>query len=236
MKRAIGLGLAVVGLVACGGSTPPPEAPVEKHEPRSARPIRPSFEMEQEIGHLDEAEVQATFARLAPKLMGCFERGSADNELLEGDLRFTVRIDSEGRVKWTYLSGSTLGDRQTERCMLDAVKAARWPEPVGGKEGQAQGSFDFEASPDVRPAVLWDSSQVLPVLPKLQAALGTCPGAKGPYRVTAYVNQQGKVLSAGVAAPDEEAEAASDCVVEAVEKLELSSPGSWPAKVSFELR
>ncbi len=236
MKRAILSGLAILALMGCGGSTPPPEAPVEVKEPTSARPVRPSFEMEQEIGHLDEAKVQATFSRLAPKLMSCLERGSANNELLEGDVRFTVRIDREGRVKWTYLSSSTLGDRQTELCMLDAVKEARWPEPIGGKEGQAQGSFDFEASPDVRPAVLWDASQLSPVLPKLQAKLANCPGAKGPYRVTAYVDQQGKVLSAGVAPPDEEAEAASDCVVEAVKKLELSSPGSWPAKVSFELR
>ena len=236
MKRAIVSGLAMAGLVACGGSTPPPEAPVEKPAPRSSRPAGPAFQMSQELGILDEAAVSATFSRLAPKLLDCVERGSATNELLEGGVRFKLRIDQEGRVKWAFLADSTLGDRQTERCMLDTIKGARWPEPVNGPEGQAQGSFDFEASPDVRPAVLWDEAQVLPVLPRLQSKVGSCPGAKGPYRVTAYVDQQGKVLTAGVAPPDEEAEEASDCVVAAVKELELGSPGSWPAKVSFELR
>lgn len=236
MKRAAFFGLLMLGLLACGGSTPPPEAPVEKPEPPSARPARPSFQMSQELGYLDERDVQATFSSLQPKLFSCLERGSEANELLEGGVSFKVRILEDGSVKWAYLADSTLGDRQTERCMLDAVKAARWPRPMDGPEGQALGSFDFEASPDVRPALDWDETQVSSVLPKLRARIGACPGAKGPYRITAYVDQQGKVMSAGVAPPDEEAEAASDCVVEAVKRLELSSPGSWPAKVTFELR
>lgn len=236
MKRATSFGLLLLGLVACGGSTPPAEAPVETPPTQRARPSGPAFQASQEIGALSEYDVQETFSRLQPKLLSCLEQGLEANELLEGGVRIKVRILHDGSVKWAYLTEATLGDRQTERCMLDVVKATRWPKPVGGPEGEAQGSFDFEASPDVRPALHWDDGQVASVLPQLRAKIDGCPGAKGLYRITAYVNQQGKVMSAGVAPPDEEAEEASDCVVEAVKKLELSSPGSWPAKVTFELR
>lgn len=193
------------------------------------------MKVSQELGSLDEEAVSAAFSRLAPKLMGCMERGSSENELLSGHVRFFVRIDQEGRVRWAYLSDSTLGDRETESCMLGVVKAASWPLPIDG-EGQASSSFDFEASPDVRPPVSWGSDRIASALPSLRSKVQGCSPAPGSYRVTAYVSEQGSVLAAGISPPDEKGEEASDCIVEAVKKLDLASPGSWPAKVSFELR
>lgn len=235
MKRALLLIGSSVLLLACGGSSPPPEAPTQEPEPATSRPRRPSLSVSQELGSLDQAEVNAAFSRLAPKLMSCMERGSSDNEMLAGHVRFFVRIDQEGRARWAYLSESTLGDRDTERCMLGIVKAASWPLPIDG-EGQASSSFDFDASPDVRPPVSWGSERVASALPKLRSKVSACAPSPGSYRVTAYVSEEGHVLSAGISPPDENGEAASDCIVEAVKKLDLGSPGSWPAKVSFELR
>lgn len=234
MKRALVLAGTSLALLACSGSSPPPEVPKQEGSPASSRPRRPSLQVSQELGSLDEAQVNATFSRLAPKLMGCVERGSSENELLEGHVRFFVRIDEAGRAKWAYLADSTLGDRKTETCMLGIVKSASWPLPEGG-EGEAKSSFDFEASPDVRPPVAWGSERIASALPKLRSKVQSCSPAPGSYRVTAYVSEQGSVLAAGVAPPDEKGEEAADCIVEAVKKLDLGSPGSWPAKVSFEI-
>lgn len=235
MKRAIVLFGISLTLLACGGSSPPPEVPSQEPSEVTSRPRRPSLQMSQELGSLDEAEVNQAFARLSPKLMVCIEKGTVHNEYLAGHARVFVRIDEEGRARWAYLAESTLGDRETERCMLDVVKAARWPLPIDG-EGEAKNSFDFDASPDIRPPVAWSEDRVASALPSLRSKLQSCPVAAGSYRVTAYISEEGSVLAAGVSPPDEKGEEASDCVVEAVKAMNFGSPGSWPAKVSFELR
>lgn len=234
MKRAIVLLGTSLALVACGGSAPPPEVPTEEISEPAPRPRRSSLQMSQELGSLDEAEVNQAFARLSPKLMRCMEEGTRNNEYLGGHVRFFVRIDQAGKARWAYLADSGLGDRETERCMLDVVKGARWPLPIDG-EGQAKSSFDFDASPDIRPPVSWGEARVASALPQLRTKAKDCAMGSGRYRLTAYINEEGSVLSAGVAPPDEKGEAAADCIVEAVKATRFDSPGSWPAKVSFEL-
>lgn len=235
MRRALLLGISLT-VVACGGSSPPPEAPQqEAPRPSSTRRTGPAPQVSQELGALNQHDVNATFSRLAPRLMSCLERGYVKNEFLSGTVRFFVRIDESGRARFAYLSDSTLGDRHTERCMLDIVKAASWPLPQGG-EGEASSSFDFDASPDVRPPVALGPDRAVPILPELRAKVEACPLSPGAYRITAYIDEDGKVLAAGVAPPSEEGELAADCIVDAVQSFEFASPGSWPGKLSFELR
>ena len=70
----------------------------------------------------------------------------------------------------------------------------------------------------------------------------------GPLHVTAYVEPGGTVVSAGVAsgaqaeavqgadAPPDTSEGVLDCVAGQVKGWELPDPGSYPGKVTFDLR
>jgi hypothetical protein len=192
--------------------------------------------MSGQLGSLDEGKVDDTFNRLMPKFGDCLSQGASRVEFIGGRVKFFVRIALDGTAKWAYLSESTIGDRDTERCMLNVAKGTRWPVPAEG-EGQAQKAFDFDPSPDVRDAVPWGADRIAKTLASARAKLGQCTHvAPGRYHATVYVQTNGTPISAGVAPPDERGEAgAVDCVVDVIKTMKFPSPGSWPAKVMFDV-
>jgi hypothetical protein len=222
---------------ACGGSAPPPAAPKHDPAPRAAptKP-KPQFAMGGQLGSLDEGKVNETFATLVPRFGECLAQGSSRVEFIGGHVKFAIRIALDGNAKWAYLSESTLGDRETERCMLNVAKSTRWPLPQEG-EGQAQRAFDFDPSPDVRDAVPWGADRVSKALASARAKLGQCAHrAPGKYHATVYVHTNGTAMAAGVAPPDERGETgAVDCMVDVIKAMRFPSPGSWPAKVMFDV-
>lgn len=230
--------LSFVSLASCGGSDPPPANPSREVAAKDAAPKRPKQRLSVigQLGSLDEGKVDDTFNHLMPQFGSCLSQASSRVEFIGGHVKFFVRISLDGMAKWAYLSESTIGDRDAERCMLGAAKAARWPPPLEG-EGQAQKAFDFDPSPDVRDAVPWGSDRIVKALSSARPKLGQCThGAPGRYRATVYVQTDGTALSAGIAPPNERGEVnAVDCIVDVIKSMKFPSPGSWPAKVMFDV-
>jgi hypothetical protein len=238
-RRRAAAVLLLATLASCGGSEPPAASPSQ--EESAAREAAPKRKKQQltlsgQLGSLDEGKVDATFNKLMPQFGGCLSQASSRVEFIGGHVKFFVRISLDGMAKWAYLSESTIGDRDAERCMLTAAKAARWPPPLEG-EGQAQKAFDFDPSPDVRDAVPWGSDRIVKALSGARAKLGQCTrGAPGRYKATVYVQTDGTALSAGIAPPSERGEVnAVDCIVDVIKSMKFPSPGSWPAKVMFDV-
>ena len=66
--------------------------------------------------------------------------------------------------------------------------------------------------------------------------INACKGdAHDPFLATIYVDTNGSAMSVGIAAPDRQQEAHSDCLVEVLSGLKYPTPGSWPAKVTVHL-
>lgn len=220
-------------IVACGDATPAPktadEAPVEREEHGS------KLAVSSEIGGLDEQKVNAAFESSLSGLERCLHQGSSRVEFLGGSVSFFVKIDTAGKVDGAYLEKSTLGDRDTEKCMLDALRAKRWPKPVGGEHGLARKSFEFDPPNDVRAPADYDQDHLSKALDKISSKIDSCKGHKGSYEATIYVGTDGSVLSAGVTPPDESGEESVDCLVSTLKSASFPSPGSWPAKVTFTL-
>ena len=218
-------------LVACGGAPPPPpeEAP-KKTSPGAKREKVP--EMKAEIGALDERAVNKTFEKLMHKVESCQDerRKAPKLDFVAGDVGLEVRVNEEGRAREVFLTRTTLGDRALERCIVEAAKSIEWPKPVGGREGIAKNGFALPMKGE-RDAVTWDAAKV----GSQAKSLAKCTaGKKGPFEVTAYVDESGKVIAAGATSPNGEgANAAADCLAEAASKMKLPSPGGWPAKVTF---
>jgi hypothetical protein len=163
-------------------------------------------------------------------------RGAERVEFLGGSVSFFLKIDTSGKISKAYLEQSTLGDRTTEKCMLDSLRQKKWPKPVGGDHGLARKSFDFDPPNDVRPPTAWSDSDAEPGLAKIGADVSKCKdGHSGRFEATLYVGTDGEVLAAGVAPPDETGEDAVDCLVDALKGAKFPSPGSWPAKVTLAL-
>jgi hypothetical protein len=224
---------AFIQLLACEDSAPPPKTADDKPEVEEHH--HSGVSVSSEIGGLDEQKVNAAFESTLTGLERCLQQGASRVEFLGGSVSFFVKIDMEGKVDGAYLEKSTLGDRDTEKCMLGAMRSRKWPKPVGGEHGLARKSFDFDPPNDVRAPADYDHDHLGKGLDKISGKLASCKNAKGPYEATMYVATDGSVLSASVTPPNEDGEGSIDCLVSALKDADFPSPGSWPAKVTFTL-
>ena len=188
-----------------------------------------------ELGSVDPDTVKRAFGQLNGKFMDCQKRALDRLEVLAGSVKLFLRIGATGAAKWAYLEESELGDRETERCLIDVVVAASWPKPDGG-DAEVRYSMELPLQA-TRPPNLWQSDKIAEALGKHGEAIDKCKaGATMGFRATMYVGPGGKVLSAGVAVSSKDGEDKADCLAGALMKMKgLPSPGSWPAKVSFGL-
>jgi hypothetical protein len=225
---------ALSAIVACGGAEPVAKAPEPTAEAQDDAPHGAS--VSSEIGGLSEEKVDKTFQSALSDFQRCLGDGAKRVEFLGGSVSFFVKIDERGKVDHAHLEKSTMGDRETEKCMLDSLSRKHWPKPVGGLHGLARKSFDFDPPNDVRAPTNWEGEHVSEAVSKLTKKLAVCKkGVRGAFEATVYVATDGSVLSAGVTPPDESGEADVDCLVDTLKGASFPSPGSWPAKVTFSL-
>jgi hypothetical protein len=221
---------------ACGGSGAKPKTSADdiviEHEPDDGLE---GVSVSSEIGGLNQEAVDRAFSKSLKDLRQCLNRGAQEVEFLGGDVSFFVKVSEDGQLRHSHLEESTLGHRDTELCMLQALGKQSWPKPVGGQTGLARKSFSFDMPNDVRPPTEWTQESVEETLDELSEEMNSCKSAANSYTVTMYVDTDGSVMAAGVAHTDDAGEQAADCLVTALKAAKFPSPGSWPAKVSIKL-
>ena len=231
------LGAALVILASCSSSSPDAKVSTTDHGSSSehTRSGGAVMSAESEVGGMNEEEVTQTFQHAQSRLMHCYEKGVERLPYLSGKIRFFVRIDEAGKAKSVHVSDSTLGDRETERCMVGILRGATWPSPKGGKEGHAESGFALEPQSDVREAVAWQASDAGKGVDEAKKVLASCRSSSGAHglKATVYVDTEGHVESVGVSGSDPAAEAAADCVVSAMKAVTFNSPGSYSAKLTI---
>ncbi|MDH5670708.1 MAG: AgmX/PglI C-terminal domain-containing protein [Myxococcales bacterium] len=234
--RAGWLWLCLVGLVFWAGCGSEPETQEPEPSQTTGYEFSPPSQQMQVSGlmaTIPERKIHATLEPKLPKFQRCFFHGSEDVEFIGGHFRFYFRVNLQGQVEWVYPQESSVGHRGTERCLLDEAKKTRFPEPKGGDVAELAWGFELEPAGDVRAPVVWDAGRVASVVAEQRASVEAC--GSGSYQVTAYVAPGGSVMAAGAAADSIEAAEAIDCVVDAVKGWTMPDPGSYAAKVSFEL-
>jgi hypothetical protein len=230
-ERSFLLGIFCVALAGCAGA-PEAKVPELRDAPVVQRIDRGPTSMEAEIGGMNEEAVEAAFNSLAGGVQRCLEEGSSKLGQMGGEFKLKLRVDRGGAARWVYLSSSTLGDRPTEKCVLDQARAKSWPRPVGG-EGIAEKTFSIDP---IKNSLQLEERRAKIDIARARAEAARCKrGIPGNFQATAYVLPDGRVASAGVAPPNEDAESASDCVVDAIRKVRFRSGGGRDAKVIFEI-
>ena len=220
--------------------------------------------MAQELGSIDDAAVTDTFTKIGSDLETCHSAGRTRVGVLAGDISVFLRIDAHGAAKWAYLESSTLGDRDTEKCILDLVMRTTWPQPTGG-EAEIRHSLGWDGGQERKP-VAWDSEKVIFALdasPPTRKAIDKCkrgsgstlaltgyvvpgapppppaePGKKKPKKKKAPKGKHepvGHFKALGGASSGQDGADRVDCAITIVRELPLPSPGSATAKVSFTL-
>ena len=229
--------MCAITAAGCGGGTPEPTTPASGGggtEEGGSGSNRPSLGIESEIGAMDERKVQDTLQKVSAKLSACFSQGARRIPYLSGSVSFKVRVAEDGSVRWAYFTDSTLGDHQTEQCMLAALKAASWPKPQGGEGLAGNDNMSFEPGGDERPPVEWSPEQLGDPFKKVKPQLAQCrqSAGTGPVKATLYVETDGKPKAIGASTSDEKGDAAVQCIVDALKDLKFPSPGSYASKVT----
>jgi hypothetical protein len=236
VSKLVGGAFLLSCLGACGGSEPTPKTVDTAETEEEDRRDGPIPSVSGEVGALDQGKVDKAFETSVKELSRCLESGAKRVEFLGGAVAFYVKIDQRGSMVHAHLEQTSVGDRETEKCMLEVLAKRDWPAPVGGEMGFARKSFDFDPPNDVRPPTEWSPDRVQDTLSKSSSDIKKCKGdASGTYNVTMYVDTKGHALAVGIAPPDEKGESAVDCLVDVLKGASYPSPGSWPAKVAFTL-
>jgi len=228
--------LILSALCSCTrNAAPPPSSPRLTAIPAPAIDRGPTS-YEGEIGGLSQEDVEEQFTALRPRLIECVRSASQRLSWIGGRVTMRMRTDRAGHVRWVYLTDSTLGDRDTERCVLRVVQSKTWPRPLSG-EGLAEASFDVDPSEAPRALPSYKSALLAQ---RARAATSKCrKGLSGPFQATAYIGPAGEVIAAGVAPPNEKGEQASDCIVDALRELRIGTvfamDRSSAAKTTFPI-
>jgi hypothetical protein len=234
MRLLTRLSLVLVGAaVSAACASEPPRAPEIAHRAQPERQrvrVAPGpSEYETEIGGLSQYDVERELEKLEPKLVACVHRSAENMTYLGGRVSLRMRLDLSGNVRWAYLNETTLGDRETERCMLSVVKSRKWPRPMSG-EGLAETSFAVDPADEPRELPSYKGALLAR---RASAATRACrKGVRGEFMATAYFDERGRLLSVGIAPPDESGERAADCVADALSDLHIRDRGA-ASKVSF---
>lgn len=191
------------------------------------------MQMTAQVGALDPYATDEVFRRLEPAVSRCLAEGAERVAPLGGEFTLALRIRLDGSIEAAYMAASTLGSRATERCILDAARASEWPQPLGGV---AEAEHGFGVDPAV-PVGELDERKVRSVMIRMRQKLARClPRFGARYQATLYIGRDGRVISAGVAPPDPEAEAKADCVAEVLESFRFGPQRERFTKVSFSFR
>jgi hypothetical protein len=250
------------GPLASPATTPVDEA--EQRSP-AARQSASEIEVEGEVGGLDQAAVDKVVQSAARDVDRCWDQGVARNELAFGTIRLVLGVGAGGRPVYGYVEQSTLGDGQMQRCILKALSTHAYPKPVGGKVGVVRTSFSFELEASRAPTSWPSSrvSEVSSSAANEIAACKR--GMSGTLSATVYVKEVelppppveesdagadagrdadaadagpilvGKAIAVGIAAPDRRTWPAAECMERVLSQAVYPTPGSWPAKVTFDL-
>ena len=233
-------GVLFLLVAACGGAgtdVPPAENNAAQPESTDSRAERNSpeddgLEVEGLTGTLSPDEIHSALNPRLPEFARCFSRRYRQLELVAGHFEFAFGVNPRGRVATVVPASSSVGDRPTERCLLEVAADTRFPEPHGGA-AEFSWSVSFDPPEDVRPATVWPPSHVSEAVDEQSDSLREC--SRRGFDVTMYVAPGGAVMAAG-ATGDDPSEETLDCVASAVSEWQMPDPGSYPAKVSFRVR
>ena len=222
----------------CGGSvtTAEPAAPLSvpaaEEQPTPSRTVAATAE----IGGLNEREAEDSFRASLDGLQACVSNGVERLEFMGGSIEFAVKVDASRQARSVWASHSSLGERSTEKCMFEALRAVSWPAPQGGTFGIARNSFEFEPPKGAPTPAVWDAGRVAGVLEDLHGSLDDCGGAgTGGLLITLYIGENGKALAGGAESAEPVDESEVDCVVDTLLNARYPRPERTPTKVRFQL-
>ena len=190
-------------------------------------------------GTLSNYDVRFTMEKRGAEFGACHEPRARRMPRLAGNIEFAIRVSPEGAVSQVHVRNSDLGDRTLERCFSEVILGTPFPRPNGGEANVTWNMMLGPLRPGKDPEQ-WEVERIERVLvkqvPELRESCSV--PSDGSYLITAYVNKRGRVVTAGVSAPNggDGESATLDCLAQGLRSWKMPKPKKSPlAKVSFPL-
>lgn len=187
-------------------------------------------------GTLNKDDVHQTMEARQPELDACILESRRRIRLVSGTIRFSFKVDAEGRVEDVHPTESNIGHYPLESCILRVLTETVFPKP----DGSASARFDWGLTVD--PATARAPEPIDPeVLEKVldkhaDEIREECETLRRErFTVTAYLNRKGRVITAGALAEPASAAEKLECVLEGLKKLRMPKQ-KREGKVTFSLR
>jgi hypothetical protein len=230
--------LAALLLSAC--SHAPPPKPVQKQpEPvvdTRAKEQSDDFAVSGTLGTISEEQISGPFERRWDDVSRCFADAKAKSKLwyLAGKVEIKLRIDRDGRPKTAYISTSTVGNWETEHCILAIARELSFSRPHGGSEAEFTYPIEFRGKAAITP---WDGARLEPAMAKHKKDVSACKKGSLPPQVmmTVYVAPGGKLTSAGFHADAPLDEAFAACLLEKSRTWKVDDPLGRIAKATVQI-
>jgi hypothetical protein len=187
-------------------------------------------------GTLNKDDVHQTMEARQPELDACIVESRRRIRLVSGTIKFSFKVDVEGRVEDVHPTETNIGHHPLESCILRVLTETMFPKP----DGSASARFDWGLTVD--PATARSPEPLPPeALDKVLDKHGDeirqeCETRRRErFTVTAYLSRKGRVITAGALPEPASAAEKVECVLEGLKKLRMPKP-KREAKVTFLLR
>jgi TonB family protein len=179
MKLAVPFALA--GLTACGGSSPPPEKPVEP-APKKVNRVVVEDESANETpeegvtfvktkGTITQEAIEEGLAPHQVAMAECYTQKVGKRRWLGGRVVLQWNLRDDGTLTSVKLTESNLGSWAVEQCLLDIAWGATFGKPTGGGDVDFTVPLEFSAKGSSQS---WNEDQALRAVGGQLAMLDDC--------------------------------------------------------------
>src|SRR5437016_1429845 len=143
MKWALGVLLLVAG--CAHPPAPVVVAPAPHAPPPAPPPAEPETEMRVSgtLGTLRDEEIDGPFQRSWDDITRCYRDAQSRLSYLGGKIEVKVRVGGDGTPKRVFVSASTMGSYEAERCILQVARGLTFARPHGGTEAEFAYPIEF---------------------------------------------------------------------------------------------
>jgi TonB family protein len=184
---------------------------------------RPSMSVDNELGVLETADVEATMQGHFDDIRSCYRRAGKAQRYAEGRVMLRFLVAGNGAAQDVWVTESTLGNYDVERCLVEVGRRITFRAPEGRKATTFDYPVQFRSTNQV--AVLPVDGlkleqDVATFLPQL-AACGRL--ASETVSAIVYIEPNGFPGSVGLAVEAALDEDVADCMVQTIRGWKMSA-------------
>ncbi len=216
-------------LWGCSAAAPPQvvkSAPVEAKADHT--PVE-TLAVEGIHGTISRSDVETVFTDRMGELHTCYAAAVEVFEDVEGMIEFFFTVSPSGEVSEGYISGSTLGSLEAEKCMLGKLLRFRFPKPEGGA-ADVRYDLYLEAPYEAPEPLAWTNADAQELLDEKKVVVEECLGDNAGVVVTVWVGPGGRVYATGASAETPEAYSSATCLAQQARTWIFPDPGREIAK------